>query len=471
MKATLKKKRLQLNLFTIIFVPITVLGFLSVSNYSYISAQNACTSEINGKSRSQLELELEACNREITEWTETLNKTKAESASFSRDIEILTAKINAAQSTIKSKNIAIANLSKDIAKKQTLISVLDTRITNGRKAIADILRKTNDINSYSLVEAMLSEKSLSEFFVDIDTYASAERALANLFDELRTVKALTESEKTILNQKKEAEASARAALEAAKKEVENDQAEKKNLLIINKNKEKTYAQVLADRQAKAAQIRAVLFPLRDAGAIPFGTALQYAETANKSTGVRPALILAILQQESNLGANVGSCIITNLSSGETRSVNSGTIFSNGIHPTRDLPILQSILSKLGGNPLETKVSCPIIGVPGYGGAMGPAQFIPSTWVLMENKVASSLNKTDPNPWNPQDAIMAMALFLQDIMGSTGDSYVDERTAACRYYSGKTCYGSRGANVGLNYGNNVMSKAANIQKDIDFLQGT
>ena len=57
------------------------------------------------------------------------------------------------------------------------------------------------------------------------------------------------------------------------------------------------------------------------------------------------------------------------------------------------------------------------------------------------------------------------------MGSTGDSYVDERTAACRYYSGKTCYGSRGANVGLNYGNNVMSKAANIQKDIDFLQGT
>src|SRR3989344_4660583 len=288
---------------------------------AYATAASSCTSETSGKSRADLERELEACNQEIAQWQETLNKTKQESASFARDVAALTAKINAAQASIKAKNIAIQNLSKDIAKKQSQINVLDNRIERGRAAIADILRKTNDINSYSLVEAMLSDKDLSEFFVDMDTYASTEDALTGLFAELRTVKKLTETEKAVLNKKKEQEAANRAAMEAAKKEVEVAQKDKKTLLAVSQTKEVTYAQVLAERQANAARIRAVLFPLVDAGAIPFGTALQYAQAAGTKTGVRPALILGILQQESNLGANVGRCVITDLSPGQTRNVN------------------------------------------------------------------------------------------------------------------------------------------------------
>lgn len=434
------------------------------------SAQTACTADTNGKTRAQLEAELEACNQEIAEWTATLNKTKQESASFSRDVTALTAKINAAQANIKGKNIAIGNLTKDIAVKERTISALNSKIERGRNAIAEILRKTSSLNSYSIAEAMLSNKDLSEFFVDVDAYASTNVALDQLFTELRGTKALTEAEKAALNKKKEAEASAKAALEAAKKEVEIANAEKKNLLAISQNNEKTYSQVLADRQAKAAQLRAVLFPLRDAGAIPFGTALQYAQTASGQTGVPASLILAILQQESAMGANVGSCIITNLTTGETKSVKSGNVFSNGIHPTRDLPTLQSILSRLGGDPFQTKVSCPVAGVAGYGGAMGPAQFIPSTWKMFDAKVAGAMGKSLANPWDPQDAIMAMAFFLKDIMGNSGDSFTDQRTAACKYYSGRTCYGANGANVGLSYGNQVMSKASVIQRDITFLQG-
>ena len=461
MKAKPKKRRLQFRTLYTTASLILTLSFFAVP-LRQLGAQSACTDQIAGKSRAQLEQDLEACNQEITQWTETLNKTRKDSASFTTDIAALTAKIKAAQANIKGKNIAIANLAKDIAKKQSEISVLDSRINKGKEAIADILRKTNDINSYSLVEAIFSEKNLSEFFVDINTYASTEQALAILFNELREVKALTESEKTALNKKKEAEAAAKAAMEISKKAVEIDQAEKKTLLAVSQNKEKTYAQVLADRQAKAAQIRAVLFPLRDAGAIPFGLALQYAEAASAKTGVRPAFVLAILQQESNLGANVGSCVIVNLTTGETKGVNTGRIFSNGIHPTRDLPLLHNLLNKLGRNPLDTRVSCPIDGVPGYGGAMGPAQFIPSTWVIIESKIASALGKTTPDPWNPADAIMASAILLADLGANTGD-YTNERTAACKYYSGKTCYTAKGrANVGLSYGTKVMERATTIQ---------
>ena len=196
--------------------------------------------------------------------------------------------------------------------------------------------------------------------------------------------------------------------------------------------------------------------------------LSYAEVASAKTGVRSAFILAILQQESNLGANVGSCVITNLSGGGTKSVNTGKIFSNGIHPTRDLPILDTILKNLGRDPFETRVSCPVSSTFGFGGAMGPAQFIPSTWDLMANKIATATNKTTPDPWDPADAIMASAIFLADL-GAGIQDYTNERSAACRYYSGKTCYTNGRANVGLRYGNKVMERAASLQRDIDFLQ--
>ena len=438
------------------FLALLMIGFIAAP--VFLSAQSACTSDTEGKSRAQLEQELEACNQEISQWQDTLNKTKQESASFARDVAALTAKINVAQANIKAKNIAINNLSKDIAKKQSEINILDTRINRGRMAIADILRKTNDINSYSLVEAMLSDKNLSEFFVDMDTYASTEEALAGLFTELRTVKKLTEAEKAALAKKREQEAANKAAMEAAKKEVEIANAEKKTLLAQSQTKEATYSQVLADREAKAAKIRAVLFPLVDVGAISFGTALQYAEEANRKTGVRPALILAILQQESNLGSNVGRCVITNLSTGETKNVNTGYIWQNGIHPTRDLPLLQSILNNLGRDPLSTRVSCPIAGVPGYGGAMGPTQFIPSTWNLVAPKVSQYTSKTTPDPWNPVDAIMASAVLLAGNGAAAGD-YYSERTAACKYYSGRICGSARHI---MSYGNQVMTRASTIQ---------
>lgn len=437
-------------------------GFLPLSAV----AQTACTSDTSGKSRAQLERELDACNQEIAQWQATLDKTKQESASFARDVAALTAKINAAQANIKGKNIAISNLSKDIAVKQTQINVLNGRIDKGKQAIADILRKTNDINSYSLVEALLSDKDLSDFFVDIDTYTSTETALQNLFADLRNTRAETEVQKADLNKKKEAEAAAKAAIEAAKREVEVANNEKKTLLAQSQSAEKTYAQVLADRQAKAAQIRAVLFPLLDAGAIPFGKALEYAQTAGSYTGVRPALILAILQQESNLGANVGRCIITDLSSGQTKNVTSGTIYSNGIHPTRDLPILQNILSALGRDPMQTKVSCPVAGIAGYGGAMGPTQFIPSTWNVLSARIGTAMRKPTPDPWNPADAIMATALYLSD-RGAGTQNYADERNAACKYYSGKAC---SAASYIASYGNQVMGRATTIQTTmIDPLQ--
>lgn len=433
-----------------------------------VFGQSACTDQTQGKSRSQLEQELAACEAEMKEWQAELDKARQQSAGFQTDVSALTAKINVAQSNIKQKNIAITNLNADISQKVSQINTLENRIDNDLSHIADLIRKTKRIDSYSMAEAVFSEKDLSDFFVDVDSYASTRLALIGLVDNLRGTKVETEAQRIELAKKRDAEAAARAQIEANKRQIEADQKEKQRLLAISKSNEKTYAQEVADRQAKATQIRATLFPLANTDtAIPFSTALQYAQAASAKTGIRPAFLLAIIQQESSLGANTGSCVITDLSSGQTKSIKSNTVFSNGIHPTRDLPPLQSILKSIGRNPLDTRVSCPL-GV-GYGGAMGPAQFIPSTWNIIKGRLSNLLGKDNPDPWIPADAFMASAILLSDNMGSLGDQYTDERTAACRYYSGQTCYVGSRAGRGLSYGNSVMEKAKRIQQDIDFLR--
>ena len=109
------------------------------------------------------------------------------------------------------------------------------------------------------------------------------------------------------------------------------------------------------------------------------------------------------------------------------------------------------------------MSCPIAsaGASSWGGAMGPAQFIPSTWKGIKSRVASKLGISSPDPWNPRDAIMASATFLEDL-GAKDGSYSSQIKAACRYYGtgGSSC----------SYGKSVMAKMTNIQqKMIDPLQ--
>ena len=123
-----------------------------------------------------------------------------------------------------------------------------------------------------------------------------------------------------------------------------------------------------------------------------------------------------------------------------------------------------ITSQLGLDPDSMPLSCPWRG--GWGGAMGPSQFIPTTWDLYKSRIASAVGKSVPNPWDPQDAFTASAIYLSDL-GANKGGYTAERTAALKYYSG----GNWRRPENAFYGNEVMVKARNIQENmIDPLQG-
>ncbi len=152
---------------------------------------------------------------------------------------------------------------------------------------------------------------------------------------------------------------------------------------------------------------------------------------------------------------MGQCYVTNLTTGAGVGKNSGTPFANVMKPTRDIPPFIDLGTRLGFDPVKQVISCPQGG--GYGGAMGPAQFIPSTWHTYEARIASVSGHSVPSPWAADDAITAMSLYFDDL-GAGAGGYTAEHTAAVKYYAGGAW-----ATAGSAYANSVMSLASSIQR--------
>ncbi len=419
--------------------------------------------------KAKLQAEYDQLQAEILQWQQVLDDTRNKKKSLQGDVTALDAQIKKAQAEIKQRGVTIAALGSDIQQKTKTISTLEARLEAGHESLAKLLRQKNETEKKPLALLAFSSQSLSEFFADADLIDSINRDLDLQFTELRTTKTQTQKERAELDVKKNQELDAKYEVEVKKTVITNNQNQKKELLAVAKDQEKTYAQVLAERQKRAQEIRTALFDLRDAQGISFEKALSYAVAASAKTGVRAAMILAILSQESDLGKNIGSCYVKDLSTGDGVGKNTGTAFQKVMKSPRDTEPFKVVTSSLGFDWSTTPVSCPLgptySANRGYGGAMGPSQFIPSTWQLFSPRLQTALGTSIPNPWNPADAIMATAMYLSDL-GADGQTYTSERNAACRYYSGRSCDTRSPRNYV--YGDSVVAKAKTFQNNIDFL---
>lgn len=434
-----------------------VLGLLIIAGPAALFAQT----ELTPAERAALERELAKLEREMAQTQANIDGLYAEGESLKRDIAILDGEIRRARLKVQATEVQIKQLNAGIKVHTGTIGSLSSKIVREQESLAQIIRKTDAFDDYSLVEAVFANGGISDFFEDLDSFASIKQAMQVSFEELRATKQQTEVAREGLQVAVVDQEALRQALIMNQREVEAKEDEKQALLAETKGQENLYRQLKSAQEQTAAQIRAKLFPLRDTEGIQFGDAVRYAEVASAKTGVRPALILAILSQESDLGKNVGQCLMTDLSTGDGKGKNTGTPFPGTMKVPRDTVPFERLMKAAGRDPYNTPISCPLPG--GYGGAMGPTQFIPSTWEMYEGRIKSALGVGAADPWNAQHAIMATALYLSD-GGAVGGEYLAEHTAAAKYYAG-----SGWATRGQVYANSVMNKAANFQKDIDFLK--
>ncbi len=445
----------------ILFFLITSFAFPAVSAVFSPTIVHATELQDAQAQRAALEAQLAELEKEIAQKQNELSNQKGQSASLSRDIGIITTQITKAKLDIQAKNLTITKLSGEIKNKSNTIVSLTNKMDRTKESLAELLKKTNELDDANIVHVILGARSVSDFYADVESFSSIKSSIKQKVEDITATKKETEGQKKQLEQKQNAEIDAKVALENAKHQVEVSESQKQTLLSISKNKESEYQKVIAAQQAARAKILSALFALRDTGAIKFGDALQYAKLAEAKTGVRPAFLLAIITQESNLGTDEGSCYLTDIATGAGIGVRSGSLVNNVMKPGRDTDPFLTITQALGRDPYKTRVSCPIGGY-GYGGAMGPAQFIPSTWMSssLRTPLIAALSKNNPDPWVPMDAFMASSIFLSQL-GAGAQTYTSERDAACKYYSGRGCSAPGVKNA--SYGNSVMALAKKIQE--------
>ncbi len=406
----------------------------------------AVSAETDAERRARLQAELAKIESQIKEQEKLVNSLSGQRRSLERDINLIDAKIRKSELAIKQRNYAIAKLQEEIKQLNKKLGNLDEKLSSGKEFLASLLRKTYELDNYNLVELMLAKNRINEVLLELNQINDLNRSLKLHFKEIADTKENIEARKKKLEEKKAEERRLRELQALEKEKIVKRKKEKANILAITKGKESEYKKVLEYQRRTAADIRAALFALRDTKGINFGTAYEYAKEASAKTGVSPALILAILTQETNLGKNVGT--------GNWRV---------DMRP-KDRPIFEKLMAELGFDPDKMPVSKK----PwyGWGGAMGPAQFIPSTWVLYKDRIAKVTGENPPNPWNPRTAFFATALLMKD-NGADAGTRAAERLAALRYFAGWK--NARNPAYAF-YGDGVMEFRDKYQRQIDILEG-
>jgi len=435
---------------------------------------NSVWAETEAERRERLELQLQTVERQILQQKVLVDSKRQERQSLERDLNLIDAEITKAELGIEARELAIAELTSQIGDKAVVIDILTERLEKQRASLAELIRQTQAVDDYSLVEVMLSNDNFSEFFTDVESFRSVKSSLNDSLETLEEIKIDTEEQKQSLEEKQLTEAELKRLQELEKQEIEQKESQKEEILEVTRGQEEAYVELLEAQQKTAGQLRAQLFDLLGGGgAIPFPEAVALAQVASQQTGVSASLILAILEQESAYGSNIGSCVYDEVIHG--RPV---------MHPDRDAPVFIAMPAELGFDPSRQQISCPWIrqgSRVGWGGAMGPSQFIPSTWAIYggfvnngstwsyvksQDAIRTLLGKSTPSsPFQNQDAFLATALLMRD-NGAAG-TYNSEWTAAIRYFAGWA-----GANNPINhpYGDSVMARKQRLENEIRILQG-
>ncbi len=434
------------------FFPLTktvvaVFLFLSFfgSSISFVSAPVSISYADTLEEKKELEEQLAKLEAEIQSYEKDIKDVQGEKKTLANEIKIFDNTIAKINLQIKAVDLEIKRLNLRIGDLGVSIKDSESRIDAQRSLLADSLKAVYENGQLSLLEILISRNSLSDFFDEVNAQTAIQDQLQKELVLIKDLKINLEDQRVNWIDRREDQTSLLQIQEAQKRELNSKKIEKDRLLALTKGKEAAYQVLIKESKKSAAEIRAQLYKLLGGGEINFGDALRYADAASSVTGVRAALLLAVLDKESALGKNVGRCS-----------------WKEAMHPTRDQPAFLQITQELGINPDSVLVSCPIVSDGAYGGAMGISQFIPSTWMIYKDRI-KKITGTVPSPWNPRDAFLATALYLADA-GAANAGYSQERAAAARYYAG-----SRWRYYLNSYGDKVMSLADYYTDQINILR--
>ncbi len=396
----------------------TALVFATVSTAEQYGQNQDKAASIKD-SLDSLQKKLEQATKKKQALEGNLNQIKSSLSTTVAAIGKTKALLRDTTDTIKRKELEVQLLEENIQlKKEMLTALMQEIYSNADKSVAEVVLGENDFSG------ALDEAS---------NVAHLGERVKTVLDEVQDLKGQTESE--------------RANLEAMKAQNEQVLAEKaKQQQALASDQAATQGDI-ADQEATIAELQKKMNKLKSdlsgllGESVSTDNVMEAAAIASRATGVRKAFILGELTQESGLGRFTGGCLYKN-----TR-----------VKPA-DKTAFESIMKELGYDVNKKKISCS----PGYGygGAMGIAQFMPTTWMGYKAKISAMTGHNPPDPWSVTDGVVGMAIKLANA-GATSKS--GEIIASKRYYCGGpgSAYWNNKCNT---YAQNVQRLAAGYEKN-------
>ncbi|MBI4127438.1 MAG: lytic murein transglycosylase [Parcubacteria group bacterium] len=371
---------------------------------------------------------------------DTLTEKREKLSEITQTIKLLEFDIIASDKTVRSASELITQLSLEIEKTQGEIELAqkeltriqgeimevkkeitstETRIQHEKAVLAGFMRELYLFERRPLTYLILGEDTVSGFFKPIGETRSIQNEVHASLTRIQDFKEeLTQKRRLLERGELEQSGIARRLMDEEAQLDEQRTSQEALLAQTRSRKTSLKAAVVQARDFYRDLVSeiAALAKSEFEKSLPWEEAISLAKRAGEATGVRPALIAAIVHQESRLGRFTGS-----------------GRYKTDMAPSQWASFLR-ITEGLGLNPDETPVSAKPKSYPGWGGAMGPAQIMPNNWTRIAPEIAELSNKTIVSPWDIGDAFFGAAMMLKRMGAAEGD-FGAERAAAGRYFAG------------------------------------
>ncbi|MES2087371.1 MAG: peptidoglycan DD-metalloendopeptidase family protein [Patescibacteria group bacterium] len=222
------------------------LFFLSIFSVPRVHADliEDLKSKIDERNKVIKDLEVE-----IAQYQSQVEKTSTEGKTLKSKIaalELTRKKLSAEISSLENK-IASANLS--IQKLNIQISDSETSIKKSVQSISNTLAETDEEESTSLVETLLTYKSISSFLDRVETLGQLNESLNSELAKLKTLKSQLEDSKLQSQKARDSLVTLADSLTDKKKVAEYNKTQTNKLLVQTKSQEEAYRKILAQKQA------------------------------------------------------------------------------------------------------------------------------------------------------------------------------------------------------------------------------
>lgn len=374
----------------------------------------------------------------IQDLTESKKETDVQVRTLSKEVDSLDREINSAQKNLDITNKDINSIQDELSETRQYISTLEQTIRAQKILIKEYIESLYTQKEVSLFEVILTQDQLSELLGSVQKTGVMQESITESITLISAKEREIVAEKKHLFDKEEELMALKQSQEQQKSLLEQNQLDKETLLDQTKGQQSEYEALLKQSFATKQNLLNSIKVLNGADGRPGVISLEeaysmaVADAARLGNKIRPEYLVGVMKIESGLGGNVGRSFYKDSLSGCAAREGNTT----KLNFAREEQAFEKITSSLGIPVTQPVSGCPYPKYIGTGGAMGPAQIMPATWLGYEAKLRT-LKGGSVNPWSMEDAMLAMGMIL---LGKVGDQNIAgndelERKAALCYLGG------------------------------------